>query len=366
MRRRQPGTFAVEWFTGAWRVAVLCSTAAFAAAAFADSAATPAAPDYSQPRSWAAFPGRRSEADDLPQGVAPGIDSGADVFFIHPTTYLTMAVGNAAFDAGGETAARVDAAVLKFQASVFNGCCRIFAPRYRQASLRAITSNNAAGYAAAELAYRDVERAFDAFLEASAGRPFILASHSQGSIHALRLLQQRIIGTPLQARLVAAYIVGTALPVQIEQLGLPVCRTATATGCVITWNTVRSGHDDRRRKNDAVIWWQGSYQPIGGRPLVCVNPLDWRLDGEADAAANLGAVYSDGRGWPIPAPVVGLTGARCEQGLLGVSIPFGERRRFSDLLSLTGVDHDFDYNYFYMNIRANALARVRAYRAGAK
>jgi len=344
---------------GAWLAAALlpCTVAA-------DPAGLPA-PDYAQASAWAAYPGRSSHAEDVPQGVARGSDAGVDVFFIHPTTYLTMAIGNAPYDAGGETGARVDTGVLKFQASVFNGCCRIFAPRYRQASLRAITRNSDAGYDAAELAYGDVARAFDAFLAASAGRPFILASHSQGSIHALRLLQQRIIGTPLQARLVAAYIVGTALPAQIEQLGLPLCRSAAATGCVITWNTVRSGHDDRRRRNDAVVWWQGRYQPIGGRPLVCVNPLDWRVDGDADAAANLGAVYSNGRGEPIPAPVVGLTGAQCEDGLLGVSIPFGERRHFSDLLSLAGIDHDFDYSYFYMNIRANALERARAYAAKA-
>ena len=345
----------------AWLAAALPLTATIASA---DESLT--APNYARVSSWAAYPGTPSHADDLPQGITRGADAGADVFFIHPTTYLTMTVGNAPFDAGGETGVRVEAGVLKFQASVFNGCCRIFAPRYRQASLRAITSNSDEGYAAAELAYGDVARAFDAFLKVNNGRPFILASHSQGSIHALRLLQQRIIGTPLQSRLVAAYIVGTALPMQIEKLGLPLCRSATATRCVITWNTVRSGHDDRRRKNDAVIWWQGRYQPIGGRALVCVNPLDWRVDGAADATANLGAVYSDGRGRPIPAPVVGLTGAQCEDGLLGVSIPFGERRHFSDLLSLAGIDHDFDYSYFYMNIRANALERVRAFQAGAK
>lgn len=355
-RPRRACTVAAAWLAIALHPLAACAAAA----------GTPAAPDYAQPAAWAAYPGRPSHADDVPAGVERGTDAGADVFFIHPTTYLAMSVGNAPFDVDGETGARIDTGVMKFQASVFNGCCRIFAPHYRQASLRAITSNSAPGYAAAELAYSDVARAFDAFLEASDGRPFILASHSQGSIHALRLLQERIIGTPLQKRLVAAYIVGTALPLQIEALGLPLCRSATATGCVLTWNTVRSGHDDRRRKQDAVIWWQGKYQPIGGRALVCVNPLDWRVDGATDAAANLGAVYSDGRGRPIPAPVVGLTGAQCEDGLLGVSIPFGERRHFSDLLSLAGVDHDFDYSYFYMNIRANALARVRAFRAVAK
>ena len=53
---------------------------------------------------------------------------------------------------GRRSRAQIDEAVLCFQASVFNGCWRIYAPRYRQASLRAIC-NDAESYAADELAY---------------------------------------------------------------------------------------------------------------------------------------------------------------------------------------------------------------------
>lgn len=330
-------------------------------APLASAADVPAAPDYLKPTAWAAYPGRPSRVDELPAGVARGGDMGADVFFIHPTTYLAPVMGNAPFDASGEVGARVDDVVLRFQASVFNGCCRIFAPRYRQASLRAITTNSAEAYAIDALAYGDVARAFEIFLKQTGNRPFVIASHSQGSIHALRLLQQQIMGTPLQKRLIAAYIIGTALPVEIEQRGLPVCRGATQTGCVITWNSVRSGHDDRRRHEDAVIWWDGHYQAIAGRSLVCVNPLNWQQDASAAAQANLGGVYGDGRNAPIPAPIVGLTGAVCENGLLGVDVPREQRRHFGDVLTVMGIYHDFDYGLFYMNLRSNAAERVRAF-----
>ena len=323
------------------------------------------APDYSQPSAWAAYPGRPSHADDVPAGVSTGGDRDVAVFFIHPTTYLTPVVGNAPFDAAGEVGARVDDVVLRLQTSVFNACCRIFAPRYRQASLRAITSNTAAGYAAAEVAYSDVARAFSQFLNVNPNRPFILASHSQGSIHALRLLQERIINTPLQRRLVAAYVIGVALPAKIAEVGLPVCASEDAIGCVLTWNSVRRGYEDRRRQEDSVIWWQGSYQAIAGRPLVCVNPLDWRQDSEAPPGANRGAVYSAGRNEPIPAPVPGLTGAWCNNGLLGVEVTLGQRRHFGDVLTLAGIYHDFDYGLFYMNIRANTLVRIAAWRRAA-
>src|SRR5262249_35973411 len=155
-------------------------------------------------------------------------------------------------------------------------------------------------------------RAFERFLQVNPTGPFILASHSQGSIHALRLLQQRIMSTPLQQRLVAAYLIGLALPKEISGLGMPVCQDARATGCVISWNSVRRGHVDERREKTSVIWWQTGYQPISGRPLVCVNPLDWRPDSSAPPSANQGALYSAGRNEPLPALLPQLTGAWCE------------------------------------------------------
>jgi Protein of unknown function (DUF3089) len=319
-----------------------------------------APPDYSNTSAWAAFPGLASHVEDVPSGVNKSKNPSVPVFFIHPTTYLTMTIGNAAFDAR-EANERVDDVVLRAQATVFNDCCKIFAPRYRQASLRAVTSNSPVGYAATDLAYGDVARAFDEFLRLNPEGPFLIASHSQGSIHALRLLQEKIAGTPLQKRLVAAYAIGLALPTEIAAHGLPVCSSEKATGCVITWNTVKRGHVDRRREEDAVIWWDGRYQPIAGRELVCVNPLDWQPGGQASASKNKGAIYGAGRPGQIPAPLKELTGAWCENGLLGIDIPMKERRYYADALTMTGVYHDFDYALFYMNIRANVITRIKAW-----
>jgi DUF3089 family protein len=323
----------------------------------------PVAPDYTSPEAWAAYPGTDSHAADVPPGLEAAHTAGAPVFFVHPTTYLAPMIANAGFAPGGAAQAGVDAAVMRFQASVFNGCCVIFAPRYRQASLGAITSNTPQGYAADELAYGDLQRAFERFLQVKPTGPFILASHSQGSIHALRLLQQRIMGTPVQQRLVVAYLIGLALPQDIARLGMPVCQDAHATGCVISWNSVRRGYEDKRREQTSVIWWQGSYQPISGRPLVCVNPLDWRVDSSAPPSANAGSLYSAGRDQPLPPLVPELTGAWCENGLLGIEIPLQEQQHFHDVLSAFGIYHDFDYGLFYANIRENALLRVRTWKS---
>jgi len=79
------------------------------------------APDYSRSESWAAYPGVPSHADDVPAGMARAVGSGTPVFFVHPTTYLAPVIGNASFESGRDIERRVDDAVLRFQASVFNG-----------------------------------------------------------------------------------------------------------------------------------------------------------------------------------------------------------------------------------------------------
>jgi hypothetical protein len=47
--------------------------------------------------------------------------------------------------------------------------------------------------------------------------------------------------------------------------------------------------------------------------------------------------------------------------MLGVAVPLWARPEFSDLLTIFGSYHDFDYHLFYMNIRENAISRVRAF-----
>ncbi len=318
------------------------------------------APNYATPDAWAAFPGRPSHAEDRPEGDTPATERNVAVFFIHPTTYLAFSIGNAPYDAASAPGRRVDDVVLKYQASVFNACCRIYAPRYRQASYAAITGNSAPAYAADDLAYGDVARAFEAFLKLEAGRPFIIAGHSQGSIYAMRLLQEKVIGQPVQRRLVAAYIPGASLPQEIETLGLPICRTALALGCVIAWNSVRDGFIDKRRLEGAVIWWRGSYQPIAGRPIVCVNPLNWEIDAAAPASANLGSLHPGGG--PISQPAAGAADAVCQNHLLGVDVAPNERRHVLGLLRLTGVYHVLDYGLYYMNIRKNATDRAHSFK----
>jgi hypothetical protein len=330
-----------------------------------DKTAPPTAPDYSRAQDWLAFPGRNGFERSAPMGDIPirEEDAVADVFFIHPTTYLKNDVWNVPVDAH----TRYGVPVLLNQASAFNGCCRIYAPHYRQATLKALNDSRPA----VDLAFGDVERAFRRYLaNENHGRPFILASHSQGSAHAVRLLQQDILGTPAQHQLIAAYVIGAFVPSDFPTLGLPVCDSAQATGCIVSWNTAQVGRRGSERLiHETNYWWRGAWKSTGLPAAVCVNPLNWRHEGSAPASANLGSVtlletvddQSPAMPIVLQAATPALTGAACDQGLLAVDVP-PLKRGYSSLLRVVyGSFHVLDYGMFYENIRQNAQQRTRAW-----
>lgn len=304
----------------------------------------PPPPDYSDPANWAARPDRPGPAQSVPANATPIARSPAvDVFYIHPTTFRSAERWNQPID-DAATNDWTDRSVIARQASVFNGCCRVFAPRYRQASTRAFAEMAGEGAKAYDLAYGDVARAFDSFLASGHGRPFILAGHSQGALFVTRLLADRISGKPLAARMVAAYAVGVA--VKRGAGGIPPCDRSTQIGCVISWNSFLADSDTSayvsRALGDVVATDAAS-------AMVCTN-----LAGSRAATALPGAPISAGL-QPLRRVSVRAT---CVDGVLMV--------RPDPALGLPplpgGNMHFHDIALFYGELRADAIRRSAAYR----
>ena len=298
----------------------------------------PQPPNYADPLAWAALPQKQDLADVSPAELTLDQQDSArvDVFFIHPTTYYKSEHWNQPLN-DTETNLFTDEQVLRNQASVFNSCCRIYAPRYRQATLYAFMDNGADGPAAIDFAYQDVRAAFDYYMtHYNQGRPFIIAGHSQGGKHADSLLAQ-LNGSPLLQQLVAAYPVGFFLD---GSNGIPVCSTPTQTGCQVTWNSVAPEAPSFSDTSNA----------------ICVNPLSWRTDGQyVDFSMNLGAVSFAVNGEVEP----GVADAQCVDGRLHVSEVRSEN--YSAEMFGPGNYHVYDFSLFHMNIRENALQRVNAF-----
>jgi hypothetical protein len=328
-----------------------------------NAASAPPAPDYTKDNAWAALPDRKDNADVVPPG-SEATDHQAmakvDVFFIHPTTYFGKAGWNARYDEPGATLSRLEAGVLRFQASAFNGSARVFAPRYRQATLYSFIGKGDAEKAALDFAYQDVARAFDAFIATrNENRPFIIAAHSQGSLHGMRLLKEKIAGTPLAKRFIAAYLIGSSMPRDAHIPGIEPCATPVQTSCYINWNSVRDTKDREGWTQTGTTWSEGRYHMAGGAANTCVNPLTFTLDGKAPASANLGSLPFVPADKPFPSAQPGLTGAACKDGLLIVSPPTDNPGFTYGVMQ--GDYHIYDYNLFYMNIRANVATRVAAF-----
>ncbi|MCF4167231.1 DUF3089 domain-containing protein [Zavarzinia compransoris] len=333
-----------------------------------DAAHVPPAPDYDDPDAWLALPDRADSADLVPKGAVPGDNQDhapVDAFYVHPTTYVDAAGWNAPFDDpdAGRLAGELG------QAAVFNGCCRVYGPRYRQATLAAFQDESREdGRKALGVAYDDVLAAFRHYLAHWGGdRPFILVAHSQGTLHLQRLLAEVVApDADLRRRLVAAYAVGYPLPVELFDgvlAPLRPCRAPGATGCVLAWSSfARDGAPDFYRHR-AEIWdpkRDTGFAPVAGRPILCVNPVSFTMDeAEIPREANRGGTVRSMVTGELEPLSTALVDTRCHDGILRISEP--EPYVFRAILLPGGDYHVYDYALFWQDIRLDAIARVNAY-----
>jgi hypothetical protein len=319
----------------------------------------PPAPDYAKRSAWALLPADPAHpaAADLP----------VDVFFVHPTT----------FDGGRDWLGPIGQpeadhflfrVVLPNDAGPFERVGRLFAPRYRQASLYATSMTlRDDAQEARRFAYRDVKAAFLAYLQAyNQGRPLVLAGSGQGAKLLSHLLQDVVAtNADLRQRIVAVYLMDAALPAADygPTAAEPACQRPNQTHCVLAWSIVRDrrAFAAKRMLARAMVWTpDGRLASLNGRTPLCVNPLlGAQSEDFAPQKLNRGAANATGLEWGLrPAFTPHQVSAQCQNGLLRVSAPsapslqpagFWVRRRKAR-----------PFNLFYLDIEADAQTRVEA------
>jgi hypothetical protein len=305
-------------------------------------------PDYSNLQYWAAHPDKKDPSDSVPAPLQASYhpNTNVDVFFVHPTTYLdsTRPYGWSASFNDYKTNLQTDYPTLLNQASVFNEAGRIFAPRYRQAHIKSYTPNNKVdtGYALAafDTAYQDVKKSFEYYLEHyNNGRPIIIASHSQGSTHTIRLLKEFFDDKPLSKKLVVAYVVGIPVDPAIYT-SLKACETPNATGCICSWRTFHEGYVTEFVKKEKFT-------------AIVTNPLSWsNTITNVDRFQNTGAIlYNFNKITP------NVVGAINHKGVLWTAKP----HFFGSFLYKTENYHIADYNFYYLSVRKNVADRVNSF-----
>jgi len=301
-------------------------------------------PDYGNLDYWAAHPWKKDPSDSVPASLMnEARDSSVDVFFLHPTTFTLdqkLENTNAAID-DDYINAKTDYSSILYQASVFNQRCRVFAPRYRQAHLATFFSKDKEKAAATfDLAYEDVKNAFVYYLKNwNNGRPIIIASHSQGSLLAERLLKEFFEDKPLHNKLVVAYIIGWPVPKEYFS-SLKICSDSLQTGCICSWRTFRKDYIPPLLKKEK------------GNSYV-TNPLNWTTGNDyAAKKMNKGSVLMK-----FNKVYSHTTDAQISNGFLYVKKPIFPW----SFLYFSKNYHVGDINLFYLNIRENIRQRISAF-----
>ena len=302
-------------------------------------------PDYSDLNYWAAHPWKRDLSDSVPKPLRAGYkqDSTTDVFFIHPTTLTSNSDSrwNADID-DAELNAKTDYSTILYQASVFNEKCRVFAPRYRQAHLNSFFIADSIAEKYFDIAYEDIKAAFVYYLaNYNHGRPIIIASHSQGTKHAGRLLKEFFEEKPLQGQLVCAYIIGLPVPEKYFTKLSP-CKDSLSTGCFVGWRTFKSGY------TEPLFIAKENFKAI------VINPLSWNTDTLFYSSSyNMGGVLTK-----FNKIVPRTVSAQVYHNVLWASKP----NIFWKIFLTKKNYHIGDINLFYMNIRENVSVRITAYK----
>lgn len=309
----------------------------------------------SDPARWQ--PAMQNEGRTLPTPADPSPPDFA-VFFVHPTSFIDRTRWNAPVD--DPEAERIAKLYIRGMASPFNQAEEIWAPRYRQATMGAFLTDSAEAEQALGAAYADVLQAFEFFLaSADADSPIVLAGHSQGSLHLLRLLRERIANQPVSDRVAAVYAIGWPISVEhdLPALGLPVCATADQSGCILSWSSFAEPADPSAvmETYSQSVGFDGTLR--GDSAIVCTNPLTGTSGAEAGLDLNLGTLVpqddlSDGELVPNAVP------ARCDdRGLLLI----GDPPEMGSYVLPGNNYHVYDIPLFWKNTQADVALRVDAW-----
>jgi DUF3089 family protein len=320
-----------------------------------DTYTPPPAPDYGRPSSWLLFPQNLEGAE-------------AAVFYVHSTTYRSAAHWNAPIldKKSGSLLSRIS---VPNEAGPFRSMQAVFAPRYRQATLYGLFTSKYQGRAARLTAYWDVRRAFEVFLESVPDdMPIILVGYGQGGLHVQGLLMDYFQqGELLRRRLVVAYIIDHATPLDMfedELAKTPPCAAPDDIRCVISWTSYAPdfGSEIERLRNSSLVFDTSRELDISkDRPLLCTNPLNWKIDGEAPASEHDGAASATGlRYEDEPAIIKNNISVTCENGVALLSKTSKRYLRRPKYLGKKWAP--LTYNMFYDDIRQNVTLRVDQWR----
>ena len=210
--------------------------------------------------------------------VVPATPSGSpfDCFYVYPT------VSTQPTDNSNLVVQSAETMVAKTQAAPFSQVCHVWAPMYRQRTVLSLEKGLGADPTADAVAYNSVLSGWKDYLaHFNDSRPIVFIGHSQGAAMLIRLLEHVVDPSrALRSRMVAAIILGgnvavpTGKDVGATFTHLPLCTSASQSGCVIAYSSFPSeppADSFFGRPGQGVSLQSGQTKKTGVQ-VACVNP----------------------------------------------------------------------------------------------
>jgi hypothetical protein len=310
--------------------------------------------DYSKSEHWL----------NLPTDITKQVD----VFYLYPTAWAKVNPDDPII-CEIDNPIMLQQAKLAFdrQATAFETSANIFAPYYRQDDAGSVLAMDLEAQQEIIKSYplSDSTAAFEYYLKHyNNGRPFILASHSQGSNVMIYILQDYMKEHPdVYKRMVAAYVLGYSITDDYldENPHLTFASGSGDTGVIISYNT----------EAPIIEGTNGVVLPTAR----VINPISWTTEETvAPASVNLGSLQLNSDGSVVknadgtPIKVMNFADAQVDntKNVLICSTVDVDQYAPGRSVFGRGIFHSYDFPFYYFNIRANAEERVANYLKEAK
>ncbi|MGV8907337.1 MAG: DUF3089 domain-containing protein, partial [Acetobacterium sp.] len=248
------------------------------------------------------------------------------------------------------------------QATAFSDTANIYAPFYRQddAGSTLTMSIDEQQDIVKGIPLTDAMAAFDYYINNyNNGRPFILASHSQGSNVMIYILSEYMKEHPeVNDRMIAAYVIGYSVTDDYlsQNPHLKFATGAGDTGVIISYNT----------QAPTIEGTDGVVTP-GAK---AINPISWTTDETvAPASDNLGSIQLNSDGTVVKNPdgtflvLKNFADAQVDtaKGVIICSTADVATLAPGNATFGKGVFHTFDIPFYYYDLQANAALRTQNY-----
>jgi len=288
--------------------------------------------DYDLDKNWAFNPNISLTKDIYPKNYPQSkINYNIAIFYIHPTTYFNGSEWNV--DTSYFRNNDLIDLCLENQASVFDGLGELYAPHYREMHIHSYT-DTINGYRAFDFAYEDVLNAFNKFISEIGGKKYIIASHSQGTNHAIKLIHDRILpDKDINKNLILSYLIGMDL--KKNTLSIPECNGNNFLYCLECWRSFNRDYFP--------IEWKYGEEYISTNPIITDSSV-----GFTNEINHMGILLPN-RKIKFPSSI----SIKDTLGILWVDIKNKRLKRY-----ISNSYHKADYNLFWPNIRNTLISRL--------